>query len=282
MRIALIADVHSNIAALEAVLQAIKKHSPDRIISLGDQVNLGPCPRETMDLLKAENVTCLAGNHERYILSAMDNHPGYAGANFNGLRFNSPLLSREEITLPKVMELEGVTFCHAMPEDDRFPVFEVDRAIPLLKEMTFEKPTHIICGHGHNPTHLSLPNFTLDSIGSVGCMDDGVPGTAPFAILTIKNGCTGIRPFYTSFDASRMPGLFKKSGMAEYCPIMAHINCLQMMTNTDYLVGFANQAQALSKSRGESVISETTWKDVDKAFPWPDGVGTAEFWRTHN
>ena len=62
MRIALVADIHSNIAALEAVMKAIKKHSPDRIISLGDQVNLGPCPRETMDLLKTEGITCLHGS----------------------------------------------------------------------------------------------------------------------------------------------------------------------------------------------------------------------------
>ena len=279
MRIALVADIHSNIAALEAVMKAIKKHNPDKIISLGDQVNLGPCPRETMDLLKAEGVTCLHGNHERYILAAMDNHPGYAGANFNGLRFNASLLTREEITLEKTLEIDGITFCHAMPDDDRFPVFEVDQAIPLLKKRTFNKPTHIICGHGHNPTHLFLPNFTLDSIGSVGCMDDGVPGTAPFAIATIENGCTGIRPFYTSYDTSVLPDLFKKSGMAETCPIMAHISCLQMMTNTDYLVGFVAKAQALSKERGEDVISEATWKDIDHAFPWPDGVGTAEFWR---
>ena len=48
MRIALIADIHSNIIALEAVMKAVKKHSPDMIFSLGDQVNLGPCPRETL------------------------------------------------------------------------------------------------------------------------------------------------------------------------------------------------------------------------------------------
>ena len=279
MRIALIADIHSNILALEAVMKAIKKFSPDTIISLGDQVNLGPCPRETLDLLRAENVTCLHGNHERYILAAMDNHPGYTGANFNALRFNAAKLSRSEITLPKVMEMDGVTFCHAMPEDDRFPVFDVDQAIPMLERMTFDKPTHIICGHGHNPTHISLPNFTLDSIGSVGCMDDGVPGTAPFAILTLRGGHTGLRPYYAEYNTAAIPDLFRQSGLAEACPIMAHITCLQMMNNTDYLVSFVAKAQTLSKSRGEDVISENTWKNTDASFRWPDGVGTAEFWK---
>lgn len=279
MRIALIADIHSNILALEAVMKAVKKHSPDRIISLGDQVNLGPCPRETLALLKAENVACLHGNHERYILSAMTGDPGYAGANFASLRWNASLLTAEEITFPKVMELEGAVFTHAMPEDDRFPMYDVSRALPLLRGMEFDKPTHIFCGHGHNPTHIQLGNLTLDSIGSVGCMDDGVPGTAPYAILTLSKGQTFLRPYYVAYDIRPMRRLFVNSGMADFCPIMAHLICLQMTMNVDFLVGFVEKALALSQARGEHVISPKTWQAADAAFDWPGGVGTAAYWQ---
>ena len=45
--IALMADIHANLPAAEAVIADIRrKHKPDRIVSLGDQVNLGratPC-----------------------------------------------------------------------------------------------------------------------------------------------------------------------------------------------------------------------------------------------
>ena len=279
MRIALIADIHSNILALEAVLKAVRKHSPDRIISLGDQVNLGPCPRETLAMLRAENVACLHGNHERYILSAMAGDPGYAGANFESLRFNASLLTREEIIFPKTLELEGAVFTHAMPDDDRFPVFDESRALPLLRGMTFERPTHIFCGHGHNPTHIHMGNLTIDSIGSVGCMDDGAPGIAPYAMLTISNGETFLRPYDVPYDTRPMRSLFKRSGMAEYCPIMAHLNCLQMTMNVNLLVGFVEKALALSEARGESVVSLKTWQDTDGAYDWPDGVGTAAYWR---
>lgn len=279
MRIALIADVHSNLIALEAVLREIKKHRPDRIISLGDQVNLGPSPRETLALLRAEGVTCLHGNHERYILSVMDGDPAYDGANFASLRFNAALLKREEITFPKTMRIEGATLCHAMPEDDRFPMFDEARALPLLRQMTFDTPTHIICGHGHNPTHICLPNFTLDSIGSVGCMDDGVPGTAPYVIAGIEKDSIFLRPYSVAYDTSAIKPLFRSGGMADFCPVMARIACIQMMTNTDYLVPFVGRASALSRERGEARISLKTWQDTDAAFPWPDGVGTAEFWR---
>lgn len=278
MRIALISDIHSNILALEAVIRAVKKHSPDAILSLGDQVNLGPCPRETLALLRSENVTCLHGNHERYILSVMAGDPGYAGANFNSLRFNASLLTREEITFPKALELESSIFTHALPGDDRFPVFDLDKALPLLRGMTFDRPTHIFCGHGHNPTHIRLGNVTIDSIGSAGCMDDGVPGTAPFAILDISPGETFLRPYYATYPAEQMRSLFISSGMAEYCPIMARINCMQMTHNIGILVEFVQKAQALSKARGEAAISEKTWQDADTAYPWPDGLSTKAYW----
>ncbi|MBR5301371.1 MAG: metallophosphoesterase [Clostridia bacterium] len=279
MRIALIADIHSNILALEAVMKAVKKHSPDMIISLGDQVNLGPCPRETLALLANEGVSCLHGNHERYILSAMAGDPGYAGANFASPRYNASLLTPQQITFPQEMQLDGVTFCHAMPGDDRFPVFDPALALPRLREMAFDRPTHIICGHGHNPSHIRSGHVTIDSIGAVGCMDDGVPGTAPYAILTLEHGQAMLRPYYAAYETRHMKDVFRQSGMADYCPIMAHLICLQMSLNQDFLVGFVQDALALSRARRESVISEQTWQDTDASFSWPGGVGTADFWK---
>lgn len=279
MHIALLSDLHGNLPAAEAVLQKIKTFHPDRILSLGDQINLGPCPRETLDLLQSEGVTCLHGNHERYVLSAMDGHPGYAGANFKWVRRQAQMFTREEITLPKAIEIGNVIFTHALPQDDRFPVFDENLAVAKLSEMTFDKPTHIICGHGHNPTHIAIPNLTLDSIGSAGCMDDGVPGAAPFAMLTVDHRGTFLRPYYVSYDTSGLKDLFARGGAKDACPVMARIAHLQMTTNRDYLVPFVNMALALSKKRGESCVSEDTWQDTDAAYPWPDGQTTDAFWR---
>lgn len=281
MRIALIADIHSNLPALEAVMKAIPKHAPDRIVSLGDQVNLGPCPRETLALLRSRGVTCLHGNHERYILSAMAGDPAYDGVNFASLRFNASLLTPQEIIFPAELRVEDTLLCHAMPGDDRFPVFDLEQAIPRLRAMRLDEPTHIICGHGHNPTHIRFGNLTLDSIGSTGCMDDGAPGTTSFVIADIERGWTFLRPFTVPYDPSVLPELFRRSGMADFCPVMAHITCWQMMHNWDCLVPFVAMARKLSQARGETAVSERTWQDTDAAFPWPDGVTTKAFWAKH-
>ena len=278
MRIALLSDIHSNIVALEAVMNAIEHHHPERIVSLGDQVNLGPCPKETLALLKEKNVTCLHGNHERYILSAMDGNPGYSGANFHSLRFNASLLKREEITFPTSLKIGCALMTHAMPGDDRFPVYDPAQAYEKLRALQSETPLHILCGHGHNPTFYSLPNLTLHSIGSVGCMDEGAPGIAPYVIAEIEEDGFSLRPYYVGYDTARLRPLFLKSGMIDFCPIMARIALIQMTHNCDLIVDFVARASALSKERGEAHITQTTWEEADRRYSWPDGMTTAAFW----
>lgn len=280
MRIALLADIHSNLPALIAALADIdRKHAPDSIVSLGDQVNLGPSPREVLALLRERGVTCLHGNHERYILSVLRGEPGYDGANFDSLRFNAARLSKEEISFPREMRLGSLIFTHALPEDDRFPVYKPEEAIPALAGMDFPQGTHILCGHGHNPTHLRVGGMTVDSIGAAGCMDDGVPGTASYTILDIEKGGVALRPFLAQYDPRAVRPLFRESGMADFCPVMAHIICLQMERQKDLLVQFVTQARRIAAAKGEQDVSRASWMETDAGFPWPGGVGTAAFWR---
>lgn len=279
MRIALLSDVHANLPALEAVLRGIREKSPDKILSLGDQINLGPLPAETLVLLRSEDVVCLSGNHERYVLSVLRGDSAYDGANFESLRFQAQHVTRDEISFPDTLVWEGVTFCHALPGNDRFPVYDPEKALPELTTRYASGFTHIICGHGHNPTQYRLPHLRLDSIGSVGCMDDGVPGVAPYAILDIEPNGTVLRPYLAAYDINPIPGLYLSSGMTDFCPVMAHICCLQETLNKEFLVRFAAGAVALSKSRGEPRVSLQTWQDMDKTFPWPDGEATLAYWK---
>ena len=51
MRFALLADIHGNLPALEAVMRALKVDAPDDILVAGDWIS-GPCENETFDLLR--------------------------------------------------------------------------------------------------------------------------------------------------------------------------------------------------------------------------------------
>ena len=72
MKIAVFADVHSNLDALETVLDHIDRWRPDRVLCAGDIINRGPKPREcterVMTRAMAEDWGMIYGNHERYVL----------------------------------------------------------------------------------------------------------------------------------------------------------------------------------------------------------------------
>lgn len=64
MRLALLADVHANLPALQAVLAALADASPDVLVCLGDLVGYNAEPAACVDLLKARGVQVVAGNHD--------------------------------------------------------------------------------------------------------------------------------------------------------------------------------------------------------------------------
>jgi predicted phosphodiesterase len=66
VRIALFADLHGNLPALRAVLDKVDKLSPDRIISLGDAIGIGPHPLECLELMQERGIEPILGNHEEY------------------------------------------------------------------------------------------------------------------------------------------------------------------------------------------------------------------------
>jgi putative phosphoesterase len=75
MRVALIADIHGNAPALDAVLSEIEREGVDEIVCLGD-VPVGPQPVETLERIEALGCRVVMGNWDAYFL---DGFPAPAG-----------------------------------------------------------------------------------------------------------------------------------------------------------------------------------------------------------
>jgi predicted phosphodiesterase len=67
-RTAIVSDVHSNIEALEAVLDDIHEHECEEIVCLGDLLGYGPSPRQVLKIAMDLFEFTLLGNHEEGIL----------------------------------------------------------------------------------------------------------------------------------------------------------------------------------------------------------------------
>ena len=75
MRIAIIADLHANLVALEAALADIAALGADRIVCLGDVAATGPQPREVVERLRALGCATVMGNADAWLLDPPDDDP---------------------------------------------------------------------------------------------------------------------------------------------------------------------------------------------------------------
>jgi diadenosine tetraphosphatase ApaH/serine/threonine PP2A family protein phosphatase len=65
---AVISDIHSNLEALQAVLDDIDARGVKELVCLGDVVGYGPNPKECLDLVRSRCRVCLMGNHDHAVL----------------------------------------------------------------------------------------------------------------------------------------------------------------------------------------------------------------------
>src|SRR3712207_2036794 len=62
MRIAIVSDIHSNLVALEAVLEQLPAY--DQLWCMGDTIGYGPRPNECLAYMRDLATYCLTGNHD--------------------------------------------------------------------------------------------------------------------------------------------------------------------------------------------------------------------------
>ncbi len=176
MRIAVIADVHGNLRALEAVRADLARRSPDIVVNLGDNVS-GPLQAAaTADLLMNESYVHVRGNHDRQLVDRSPAAMGLSDRAAHG-QLNSRQLAWVA-GLPPTRTLEdGVMLCHGSPESDlQYLLEEVDGdrarlASPnLVRERLGDvRAELVLCGHTHLPRIVSLPGGVwIVNPGSVG------------------------------------------------------------------------------------------------------------------
>jgi predicted phosphodiesterase len=71
VRYAIIADVHGNLPALRATIEAADRAGADAYLCAGDLVGYGPHPNECVELLASLNAVCVAGNHDLMALGRL-------------------------------------------------------------------------------------------------------------------------------------------------------------------------------------------------------------------
>jgi putative phosphoesterase len=174
-RVAIIADVHGNIAALRAVVEEITRRGADVIVNLGDHASGALWPSETVDFLMQQPWIQIAGNCDHQIVRTA---PAEQGASD---RFAFDRLTAEQkewlLALPATATvLDDIRLFHGTPWDDASYLLEVvvrgqvrlANRSELAERLGGVAAPVMLCGHSHVPRAVRTTAGLIVNPGSVG------------------------------------------------------------------------------------------------------------------
>jgi len=201
MKIAIIADIHSNIFALRSVVEDLDKENVDFILVVGDIVGYYYWPNEVIKMLMSDKrFICIRGNHEDILkktLSCKKSAKFYEKKYGLGYEFCKNQLSDDQIqwldSLPveisiKLGRIKFYMAHGALHSTDSYLYPNVSSKELLLNYSNCE---FTIFGHTHYPFIHTHNNKYLLNPGSVGQPRD-VGGLASYVII---NDCNSVVQF---------------------------------------------------------------------------------------
>jgi predicted phosphodiesterase len=195
MNLAVIADIHGNLPALEAVLADIARRGVAQVVNLGDCV-LGPLwPRETCALLMTRGFPTVRGNCDRSVatlaLSDMTPLQSYTAGQLEEAQ------RRWLGNLPATVRLDqGILAVHGRPDDDnRYLLEDMEQGRlvrapvdAIAQRLSGTDAALVLCGHSHQQHMVRLPAGPLVlNPGSVGLSEVGTPH-ARYALVRCDEG----------------------------------------------------------------------------------------------
>jgi predicted phosphodiesterase len=241
MRVAVIADIHGNCSALEAVLNDVRCQGIKTVVNLGDHFS-GPLePARTADLLLGLNFASICGNHDRWLIEQRPSE-----MNLSDRAADRPLNVKHRqwlLSLPATLVFcEEIFLCHGTPTSDMTYWLEQVTADALVHMAPIEKIEEeakgvnfpvILCGHTHIPRVVRLRDGRLivnpGSVGSPGyygadpvhhVMQAGTP-QACYAMLDRTDGRWSVAFRYVPYEHLAMAELAAKNGRPEWASALA-------------------------------------------------------------
>lgn len=190
MLIAIIADIHANLEALDACLKRVDEIKPDKIICLGDLVDYCSQPNECIELIKERADANLLGNHDeaQFNYKLADGFTEYA---YISSLHTRDVIKQENIKyfklLPYFYSFQDMAFTHGSPENPEAFHYILNTRDAEINFRNFHEKVCFI-GHSHYPLifeenqngirtvmpeAISPENRYIINVGSVGQPRDG-------------------------------------------------------------------------------------------------------------
>jgi putative phosphoesterase len=204
----LISDVHGNVLALEAALEALRRSGAETVLCLGDLVGYGPSPNETIALLRERNVMCCLGDADERIAFRFAKRDGRTGVADQTIEWTRSIIEPEHVEwlrgLPVQRRLETpfgrLRAFHGTPDDTSARTNLQQDPMVLTRLLESNRCAVLTVGGSHVPyfRRVGAAGWVVNP-GSVGLSLNGEPG-ADVCVLHITEAGVEVRMDKVDYD----------------------------------------------------------------------------------
>ncbi|HVL84506.1 MAG TPA: metallophosphoesterase family protein [Pseudonocardia sp.] len=233
MRYAVLSDVHGNLHALRAVVEAVRREGVDGYLCLGDLVGYGPAPNECVEVVADLGAVCVAGNHDLIALGELgDERCGPLARQTNP--WTREVIDEDTrrylAALPPTARVGDVVLAHGAPGDPQKYVTYPDLADRVLDRLVDTEPGYRVLAVGHThvpwayartggtlakgrtrgPVRLDPADWHLLNPGSVGQSRDRSVD-ARYLVLDVERGEAALRA--VAYDVRGHVAALRRAGL---------------------------------------------------------------------
>ena len=210
MRYALIADIHSNLEALEVVLNDAKEQKCTHYACVGDVVGYGANPKECLDIVRSMGMPVVKGNHDEYCSSEEDLE-GFNPHAAEAVNWTRKQLSKEDrawLRDQKYIRLvASFSMVHATLDGPQRWGYVFDK-LAAAASFTYQNTAVCFFGHTHVPVAFvrdsmvrggTYSKFRVEpgkkyfvNVGAVGQPRDGNPKSG-YVVYDLNEGTIELR-----------------------------------------------------------------------------------------
>jgi predicted phosphodiesterase len=210
MRYALIADIHSNLEALEVVLNDAKEQKCTHYACVGDVVGYGANPKECLDIVRSMGMPVVKGNHDEYCSSEEDLE-GFNPHAAEAVNWTRKQLSKEDRAwlrdLKYIRLVASFSMVHATLDGPQRWGYVFDK-LAAAASFTYQNTAVCFFGHTHVPVAFvrdsmvrggTYSKFRVEpgkkyfvNVGAVGQPRDGNPKSG-YVVYDLNEGTIELR-----------------------------------------------------------------------------------------
>ncbi|MGL4338715.1 MAG: metallophosphoesterase family protein [Turicibacter sp.] len=225
MKFGIIADIHGNFQALQAIIEALREQDVNQYIIAGDLIADCAQPNEVVEFIRELDAYVIKGNREEYIQAYIEGkHPEWDDyKQMASVVWTAKALTSKNYEylneLPNQLQIElndlgRITMVHGSPFHTSQHLFGDKEHELLERSVRCVESEVLIVGHSHIPWKKYVESTLVFNPGSAGVHFNGVH-EAEYGILTYHDNKWKGKHYTVPYDLDEVANQMVQNGLSD-------------------------------------------------------------------